>query len=275
LTNGKFQLDRTAAPAFTSLLKFAHELADRSGKIILPHFRKAIPVDNKAGRGRFDPVTAADRKAEQAIDRLIAREFPDHAVNGEEYGARGRDARYRWHLDPIDGTRSFITGVPTWGTLIGLTDNETPLLGLMDQPYTGERFWSAKSASQARTAQGKVRRIETRTCPRLSEAFLMTTCPDLFAAGDEREAFERIKRETRMIRYSADCYAYCLLASGFVDLVVETGLKPHDIIALIPIIERSGGVITTWDGEPATAGGRIVAAGDPTLHARALKLLTA
>jgi myo-inositol-1(or 4)-monophosphatase len=164
-------------------------------------------------------------------------------------------------------------GSPLWGTLIGLLEGEAPLLGVMDQPYTRERFWSDATSSHLRTADGRTERLETRPCPRLADALLSTTHPDLFAPGDEAEAFARLKRAVRMARYGGDCYAYGLLAAGFVDVVVEAGLKPHDVVALVPIIERAGGYITTWDGRPATAGGRILASGDPTLHGQAMRLL--
>ena len=266
-------MTRTKEPAFTTLLQFAHGLADRSGPAILPHFRKSIRVDNKAGHGQFDPVTAADRAAERAICRIIRETFPGHGIVGEEFGSVGLEARYRWLIDPLDGTRAFITGTPMWGTLIGLMDGATPLLGLMDQPYTRERFWSDARTSHSRAASGTSRRIKTRACPRIGEAMLMTTSPDLFTPGLEMERFARVKSAALMTRYGGDCYAYCLLASGLVDLVVEAGLKPYDVVALIPIVERAGGCITAWDGGSAAAGGRIVASGDPVLHDRVLKLL--
>jgi myo-inositol-1(or 4)-monophosphatase len=255
------------------LLNLAHTLADHAGRAILPHFRTSPPVDNKGARGAFDPVTAADRAAERAICRLVAKAFPDHGVIGEEFGAQAPDARFRWIIDPIDGTRGFIAGTPMWGTLIGLVDGERPVLGLMDQPFTRERFWSASTSSYARRADGRARRLATRACPRLEDAILMTTAPELFAPGREQDTFARARDATCMVRYGGDCYAYCLLACGCVDLVIEAGLEPYDIVALIPIIERAGGRVTTWDGEPATAGGRVVASGDPRLHDRALKLL--
>jgi myo-inositol-1(or 4)-monophosphatase len=184
-------------------------------------------------------------------------------------------ARLRWVIDPIDGTRAFIMGYPLWGTLIGLLDAEKPVLGVMDQPFTGERFWSGANAAYFRAVDGKARRLKTRACPRLADAILSTTHPDLFETGGEKEAFARLKERARMTRYGGDCYAYCLLASGFIDIVVEAGLKAHDVVALIPIIERAGGCISTWTGEPAAAGGRIVAAGDARMHEQALAILAA
>jgi myo-inositol-1(or 4)-monophosphatase len=254
-------------------LTFAHVLADASAQAILPHFRRAIVVDNKSGPGEFDPVTAADRAAERAIAAAIRKTYPDHGLVGEEYGTRTGVARYRWVVDPIDGTRAFIMGYPLWGTLIGLLDGDQPVLGMMDQPFTRERYWSGPKTSHLRLADGRARKIATRTCPRLDDAILSTTHPDLFAAGAEAEGFARLKARARMTRYGGDCYAYAMLAAGHVDLVAEAGLKPHDIVALVPLIERAGGRVTTWDGGPATEGGRILASGDPRLHDKALKVL--
>ena len=258
---------------FKDLLELAHHLADQSRAVIRPQFRKPLAVDNKASAGAFDPVTKADRAAERAIVRAIRSRAPDHGVVGEEFGAKQEGAAFQWVIDPIDGTRSFITGTPMWGTLIGLLHEGAPVLGLMDQPFTGERFWSAQGAAHTHDASGKTRRIRTRACARVSDAIMMTTSPDLFARGAEADGFNRVKGEVRMTRYGGDCYAYCLLASGFVDLVVEAGLKSYDVVALIPIVERAGGRVTTWDGRPATSGGRIVASGDPALHDKVLKLL--
>jgi len=262
-----------AQPSFKALLESAHELADLSGRIIRPYFRKPLSVTDKGLKGAFDPVTAADREAERAIARALAERWPDHGVIGEELGGRRQNARLRWVVDPIDGTRAFIMGSPLWGTLIGLLDEEAAVLGLMDQPFTRERFWSGAKTSYFRNADGKARRIKTRACPRLADAILSTTHPDLFEAGSEVEAFAQLKSKVRMTRYGGDCYGYCLLAAGFVDVVVEAGLKPHDVVALIPIIERAGGCITTWTGAPATAGGRILASGDARLHDRILRML--
>jgi len=260
-------------PSFKALLDSAHALADLSGDIIRPYFRKPLTVTNKRQGDGFDPVTAADRAAERAIRKALARQWPDHGVIGEELGGIREDARLRWVIDPIDGTRAFIMGAPLWGTLIGLLDADEAVLGLMDQPYTRERFWSGANAAYFRNADGRPRRLKTRACPRLGDAILSTTHPDLFARGAETDAFGRLKSKVRMTRYGGDCYAYCLLAAGFVDIVVESGLHAYDVVALIPIIERAGGRITTWKGEPATSGGRIVAAGDPRLHAQALAVL--
>jgi myo-inositol-1(or 4)-monophosphatase len=259
--------------SYRQLLAFAHELADRSGDAIRPHFRKPIPVDDKGGTAGFDPVTAADRAAERAISRLVKQRFPDHGIVGEEYGNRDGSSPLKWVVDPIDGTRAFIMGLPIWGTLIGLLDGDAPLLGMMDQPFTRERVWATETASYWRVGDARPRRLATRPCAKLGDAVLATTHPDLFSDG-ELEPFMRIKAEARMTRYGGDCYSYCLVAAGFVDVVVESGLKPFDIVALIPIVERAGGRVTTWDGQPATSGGRIVASGDARLHDKVLRQLS-
>lgn len=265
---------KQAQPKLQDLIDFAHTLADASGEAIRPYFRAPIDVGNKEGDRGFDPVTAADEGAERVIAAAVVERWPDHGFVGEEHGTRLPDARLRWVVDPIDGTRAFIMGWPMWGTLIGLLDAGRPVLGLMDQPFTRERFWSGKDAAYMRTPDtAEPVRIKTRPCASLADAILSTTHPDLFGTDGETEAFGRVKAKARMTRYGGDCYGYCLLAAGFGDLIVESGLKPYDVVALIPIIEKAGGRITTWEGKPATEGGRIVAAGDPRLHEEVLKIL--
>lgn len=263
--------DRAAASR--AHLEFAHTLADLSGAAIRPFFRKALAVTSKGGRAAFDPVTAADRAGERAIRKAIRARFPNHGIVGEEYGNVAGKGRYCWVIDPIDGTRAFIMGSPLWGTLIGLIDGSRPILGLMDQPFTAERFWSDGQRAYWRGPAGKRQRIRTRACVGLAEAVLTSTHPDLFAAREEAARFDALKSRVRMTRYGGDCYGYCLLAAGCVDLIVEAGLKPYDVVALIPLIEAAGGFITTWDGGPATAGGRIIAAGDKRVHQEAMAIL--
>ena len=260
-------------PADPALMACAHALADRAAAATMPHFRVPIAVDNKDGNGGFDPVTAADRAAEEAIATHLAAACPDHGLEGEEFGITQPDARYRWVVDPIDGTRAFITGSPMWGTLIGLLDGNQPIAGLMDQPFTGERFWSDGVQSFASRNGGTPVPMKTRWCTSLESAVLMTTDPLLFPAGAERQAFESLRAKVQLTRYGGDCYAYALLASGFVDIIVESGLKPYDIVALIPIVEAAGGKVTEWNGGSAARGGRIVATGDPRLHNRVLNQL--
>jgi len=260
-------------PTRARLVAFAHELADASAAAIAPHFRRHVAVGNKAKGRAFDPVTAADRAAERAIRTRIAAHFPDHGIVGEEYGAAGADARYRWVIDPIDGTRSFITGSPLWGTLVGLIDGARPLLGLMNQPFTAERFWSDGHRLCWRGPSDQKRTLTTRACARLAEAVLATTDPDLFTAG-QAVAFGEIRSRVRMTRYGGDCYGYCLLAAGFIDIIIECGLKPYDVVALIPIIESAGGLITAWDGGSAAEGGCVIAAGDARVHREAMAILS-
>jgi len=265
---------KPSSSSFAALLNTAHTLADLSEEVILRRFRRPIAVEDKGSPLGFDPVTAADRDAERVISRYLQRHHPSHSIVGEEHGSREGDgsSRLRWLIDPIDGTKAFIMGSPLWGTLIGLMDGNTPLLGMMNQPFTGERVWSTRTAAHWRTADGRTRRIKTRACPKLEHAILTTTGPNLLGDRDRKKFFE-IAARARLTRYGGDCYGYCLLAGGHTDLVIETGLKPHDVVALIPIIERAGGRITTWEGAPAANGGRIVAAGDPALHVQALEML--
>jgi histidinol phosphatase-like enzyme (inositol monophosphatase family) len=254
--------------------RFVHDLATRSGEVTLPFFRSSLAASNKAGAGGFDPVTEADKAAEVVIRRMIAETFPRHGVIGEEFGSSNADAEFVWVIDPIDGTRAFISGLPVWGTLIGLLRNGAPAFGMMHQPYTRERFWGDGRMARFRGPDGAERALRTRACAGISEATVMTTSPRIFNAKD-RKAYDRVESAARLARYGCDCYAYCMLAAGHVDLVIETGLNAYDIVALIPVIEGAGGIVTAWDGGPAAAGGRIVASGDRRVHEAALSLLGA
>jgi inositol-phosphate phosphatase/L-galactose 1-phosphate phosphatase/histidinol-phosphatase len=244
-------------------LALAEALADAAGTVIRRYFRQKIAIDDKSD---LTPVTAADREAEAAMRRLIEARFPDHGIFGEEHGRTRPDAEYSWVLDPIDGTKSFISGVPLFGTLIGLARRGTPVLGVIDQPISRERWIGA--AGQPSTLNGTP--VRTRACAGLAAATLFCTTPDMFA-GAEAQGFARLKSAVKLTRYGADCYAYALLASGFVDLVVESGLKPYDFCALAPIIAGAGGVMTDWQGRPLDLGsdGRVLACGDPALAATA------
>lgn len=252
---------------------FIGQLATASGKTILPFFRTSLGVENKNSGHDLDPVTEADRAAEAVMRRMIKDSFPQHGIVGEEFGSERAEADYVWVLDPIDGTKSFIAGLPIWGTLIALMHRGAPVYGMMHQPYIGERFTGDNGEARYEGPSGR-RRLAVRPCARLAEATLFTTSPRLMNAPD-RARFERVESEVRLSRYGGDCYAYCMLASGHLDLVIETELKPYDVAALIPIVSGAGGIITTWEGEPAQAGGRIVAAGDRRVHEAALKLLNA
>jgi len=250
---------------------FVDRLADISGDAIRPFFRTALSADDKNPGGAFDPVTAADRAAEQAMRAIIRETFPDHGVIGEEFGADRPESDHVWVLDPIDGTKSFISGMPAWGTLIALTKGGTPVYGMMHQPFIRERFFGDGKISRYRGPAGE-RRLAARTCERLEDAVLFTTSPLLMNTTD-RAKFERVEDAARLSRYGGDCYAYCMIAAGQIDLVIETEIKPYDIAALIPIITGAGGIVTTWEGKPASNGGRIIAAGDRRVHEAALKSL--
>ena len=250
---------------------FVDELAAISGETILPFFRTALTVENKGAAGTFDPVTAADHAAETAMRALIRRTFPHHGIVGEEFGEEASDAEYVWVLDPIDGTKSFISGMPAWGTLIALARFGEPVFGLMNQPFIGERFSGDGGAARYRGPAGE-RDLRVRPCASLAEAVLFTTSPRLMKAADRR-AFAAVEEAVRLSRYGGDCYAYCMLAAGHVDLVIETELKAYDVLALIPIIAGAGGIITTWENGSPAAGGRIIAAGDKRVHAEALSVL--
>jgi myo-inositol-1(or 4)-monophosphatase len=250
---------------------FVDELATVSGETIRPFFRSALGVENKSRSGGFDPVTAADRAAEAAMRALIKRTFPAHGVVGEELGPDNPDAEYVWVLDPIDGTKSFICGLPAWGTLIALTRRGQPIYGMMHQPFTREHFSGDGKGAHYRGPAGE-RDLRVRNCATLDDAIMLTTSP-LLMNGPDRLCFGRVESAVKLSRYGGDCYAYCVLAAGHVDLIIETELKPHDVLALIPIIEGAGGIMTTWENEPAIKGGRIIAAGDKRVHAEAMKLI--
>jgi myo-inositol-1(or 4)-monophosphatase len=258
-----------SAVDFTS---FVDQLAAASGDTILPFFRTALTVENKKAAG-FDPVTAADRAAENAMRALIRKHFPAHGILGEEYGSEHGDAEYVWVLDPIDGTKSFISGMVAWGTLIGLMRFGEPVFGMMHQPFTRERFSGDGGAARYRGPAGN-RDLRVRPCESLADAVMFTTSPLLMNEAD-RATFRRVENAVKLSRYGGDCYAYCMLAAGQIDLIIETELKAHDIVALIPIITGAGGIVSTWEDTPAQSGGRIVVAGDRRVHAAALAVLNA
>jgi len=253
-------------------LAFAHRLADAAREVIGPYFRKRIDVVDKGPAGFFDPVTEADKRAEQAIRALIEKSYPVDAILGEEYGDTAGTSGYRWVLDPIDGTRAFIAGQPLWGTLIALEHQDRAVIGLLDQPFLKERFVGAGGKTEFRNAGGLVP-LSTRECARLADAVICTTHPMLHFREDEREHYWRVERLCRLSRYGGDCYAYALIALGFVDLVIETDLKRWDIAPIIPIVEGAGGIVTNWQGEDISRGGNVIAAGDPRVHAEALRVL--
>jgi histidinol phosphatase-like enzyme (inositol monophosphatase family) len=257
-----------ATPSET--LTFAHQLADAARAAILPYFRAHSGIENKASVG-FDPVTLADKAAETAMRDLIRAHRPDDSIIGEEFDDYEGTSGWTWVLDPIDGTRAFISGTTTWGVLIGARYNDKPSVGIMDQPFADER-WAA-CPDRAFWSRGRARvPLMTRKNVALDEALVSTTDPFLFQ-GDQFERFMALRAATRLTRYGLDCTAYSLLAHGQIDLVVENDLKDVDIAALIPIIEVAGGIVTDWQGRHNPKGGNIIAAGCPALHAKALAMM--
>ncbi len=255
-----------------AMIGFAHHLADISTGIALEHFRTSLEVENKSESLMFDPVTDADRGIESAIRKAISEHWPDHGIVGEEFEHKSGSSTYQWIIDPLDGTRAFVSGFPTWGTLIALSEIGSPILGLMSQPFTGERYWGTRQAAFYRGPDGK-RQLKTRECSTLDNACFSTTSPDLFESPNERQVIHLLRSQARITRYGGDCYAYCLLAAGHIDLVVEVGLKAFDIAALVPIIVGAGGAVTSWSGLEPISGGQVIATGDHRLHEELLSTL--
>ncbi|MBV1856836.1 MAG: histidinol-phosphatase [Nannocystaceae bacterium] len=261
----------------TAYVDFAHGLADAARAETLPRFRTDLRVDNKLDEA-FDPVTDADREAERAIRSQIETRYPEHGILGEEFGEVRGDARLRWVLDPVDGTRSFVCGVPTWTTLIALEMEGEPMLGVIDQPYVGERWVGSREGTLLHRG-GNIRKVATSGRTALSDARISTTDPRAAAYFTESDAaaFARVAGECKLARFSMDAYAYALLATGHLDLVVESGLQHYDYAALAPVVRGAGGVISNWDGGAfdAAKGGHLIAAATPELHAAARTLLGA
>jgi len=253
------------------LVSVAHRLADAARQETLKHFRSAgLEADNKRAQG-FDPVTEADRASERRMREILAELRPQDAVLGEEFGATEGTSGLTWVLDPVDGTRAFMSGAPTWGVLISVADAAGPLFGIIDQPFIGERFSGGFGQAEVVGPQGRLP-LRTRAARPLAGATLFTTFPEV-GTEDEARAFRRVAAQTRLTRYGMDCYAYALVAVGQVDLVIEAGLQAYDVQAPIAVIEAAGGVVTDWQGGPAHQGGRILAAANAAVHAEALRLL--
>ncbi|MGE5516079.1 MAG: histidinol-phosphatase [Bacteroidota bacterium] len=255
----------TACPI--EFVALAERLAEAARPVVRKYFRTPVAVDDKPDDS---PVTIADREAEAAMRVLIAETFPEHGILGEEHGSHNTGAEWVWVLDPIDGTKAFITGKPSFGTLIALAHRGTPVLGVIDQAILNERWLGG--VGHPTTLNGAPARV--RSCDALAKAYAYTTGPEFFDAAT-LPAWNRIAAKVKQPRYGCDCYAYALLTSGFVDLVVEAGLKPYDYAALVPVIENAGGIVTDWTGGKLTihSDGRVCAAGDARLHAQALEVL--
>ena len=260
-----------SAAQTVELLAFAGATVRAAGKATLPFFRADVAVKNKRTDGSFDPVTQADHAAETLIREAIERTYPNHGILGEEYGQAAGNG-LTWVIDPIDGTRAFMSGFLHWGVLLGLFDGQRPVLGVMYQPFTDELFSGDRAAS--RYEQGaKVRDMRVSSTTQLSDAVMATTSPKYFAQFDALAGFRRLEEAAKLSRYGGDCYIYAMLAMGYVDIALDAGLNPYDIQALIPIIEGAGGVVSTADGGDASMGGLVVAAATPQLHEAALREL--
>ncbi len=273
-----------SADEIAELRAFAGELADAARGVILPFFRAPHAVESKQARAHdpdgYDPVTEADKGAERAMRALIEARYPDHGILGEEFDAKAARGGYTWILDPIDGTRAFISGLPLWGVLIALAYEGKPIIGVIDQPYIGERFSGWPGGAEL-SARGGVRPLRVRDCAALSDAKLATTDQRLFR-GSEDHAFSAVRDAVRLTRYGCDCYAYAMVALGGLDIVIESGLAPWDVAALAPVLEGAGGLLTDWRGRPIhesanlldkTTRVQALATGDARVRAAALTLL--
>ncbi|MGJ8594470.1 histidinol-phosphatase [Sulfitobacter sp.] len=253
------------------LTRVAHLLADAAREVILPYFRSAdLGADNKL-LGGYDPVTEADRGAEIAMRAVLAEHRPDDGILGEELGAKSGTSGLTWVLDPIDGTRGFVAGTPTWGVLIAVGPASGPIIGIVDQPYIGERFLGTPEGATL-TRDGQTRTIQTRAARPLAQAVVFTTFPEVGSPA-EGAAFGAVAAQAQLTRYGMDCYAYALVASGQVDLVIEAGLNSYDIQGPLALIQAAGGIVTDWEGGPAHDGGRVIAAANAEIHAEALAIL--
>lgn len=253
--------DALSETQLATLEAFSIDLARAAADVILPLFRTGLGAEDKGGPGAFDPVTAADKGAEAAIRKLIAERFPEHGVIGEEYGEDRPDAEFVWVLDPVDGTRAFIAGLPLWTTLIALRHQGEPVLGLISQPFLDEIYVGA-AARARRLARGTETPIRVRPCPKLTDAVIATTDPHLFN-GAELGAWTQVRAAAKLSRYGYDAYAFAMVAQGTMDMVIEAGLKTWDIECAIPLIRAAGGVVTDWRGaQVGREGGQVAIAGD-------------
>ena len=250
---------------------FLTHLIDVAAKITTQYFRTPVVVENKMAQ-RFDPVTVADRETEDALRGEIMRCYPDHGIAGEERPTLKPEARFQWVIDPIDGTKAFVCGLPTWSTLVGLCDRSKPILGAMGQPFVGEYYLGGPGFAERVDTHGRSI-LATSETTQLNHASLFATSPDMFNPEGELACFGALSEKVQLTRFGLDSYSYCQLAAGFIDIVAEAGLGFYDIAALVPIVEHSGGIITTWDGTPVRQGGTVLAAANESLHEQALGVL--
>jgi histidinol phosphatase-like enzyme (inositol monophosphatase family) len=253
------------------IVSTAHELAEAAREATLLHFRAAGLSAETKEMERFDPVTVADRLSEERMRAILARRRPDDAILGEEFGPKAGTSGLTWVLDPIDGTRGYLAGTPTWGVLISVADETGPIFGLIDQPYIRERFEGGLGIARVVGPSGEAP-LKCRPARALAEAILFSTFPEVGTTA-EGAAFRRVAARARLTRYGTDCYAYALVAAGMIDLVIEAGLQAYDVQAPIAVIEAAGGIVTNWQGGACAQGGQILAAANPAIHAEAMALL--
>lgn len=256
-------------------LEFAHRIAQLAGEAVLPHFRRAIEVEDKRNFMGYDPVTVADHAAEQVIRDAIKAAYPTHGIHGEEHGCEAGTSSLTWVIDPIDGTKSFILGQLHWGILIALHDGAAPVVGVAHQPFVGETFVGIAGELAQWRRGDEARTLHTRPCTAIEQAIVVTTDPRQFVSPAEKHALHTVSEKARFLRYGGDCYCYTQLAMGLVDVVIENGLQPYDIQALIPIVEAAGGRVTNWSGGSCEQGGPVLACGDPALHKSLVSRLSA
>ncbi|MGE3876218.1 MAG: histidinol-phosphatase [Parvibaculaceae bacterium] len=259
------------AQDWTELTDFALQLARASAQAILPFFRKNIQIDVKSG-ALWDPVTEGDRAGERVMRAMIEERYPDHGIHGEEYGLKPSRSGYTWVLDPVDGTRAFISGMPTWATLIGLNFEDRPVVGVMNQPFVGETFYGNPDGAWS-LHQGTTVKLKTRAARPLAQAAFTTTAPELYRSAAEKAVLKRLSEATQLTRYGGDAYFFCVLAAGQTDLALDAHMQPYDIAPLMPIIEGAGGIVTTWERKPAAQGGNVIAASSPEIYEAALALI--
>lgn len=261
------------APAdWIELTNFAVALARASEAAILPYFRRNTPIDVKPHIA-WDPVTEGDRAGERIIRKMIEERFPDHGINGEEYGIKEGKSGFTWVLDPVDGTRSFVCGLPTWATLIGLTYEGKPVVGVMNQPFVGDLFYGNAHGAW-NDYRGTIEPIHARQEIPVNNAAAGTTAPELYRSDEDQQAFQNLQRAVKLMRFGGDAYFFALVASGHMDLALDSGLQSYDIAALIPIIEGAGGAVGSWSGDNPTEGGNIICAGSKALLQEAIGVMT-
>ena len=260
-------------PDWAELTRFAIALAEASAREILPYFRRNTAVDVKDGPV-WDPVTEGDRAGERIIRQMIEERYPDHGIHGEEYGIKEGRSPFTWVLDPVDGTRSFVCGMPTWATLIGLSYEGRPAVGLMNQPVVGDMFYGSPEGAW-HDYRGQTSHIATRKGVTLARASVGTTAPELYRSDENQRRFQALRAKAQLTRYGGDAYFFCMMASGHIDIAMDCGLQPYDITPLLPIVTGAGGYAAEWTGGDLAKGGNVITAGSRALLDEALAIMQA